>query len=259
MRNFLSITLLSILLLASCKVPKDIVFVQDMSDLSVTGKYEVGAIVARPEDKIRIVVNSHDRSVSSIFNLHSEHKYSSSYQQDMLYYTVDPNGSIQFPVLGDIQVGGLTRVQIADSIQTKLTAIDMIKDPVVLVEFVNLSYSILGEVNNPGRFKIDKDHVTLLDAISAAGDLKITGQRENVKIMREDDGKVTTYTVDLTDGESLLHSPAYHIQQNDVIYIEPNNKSKRMATQNGNTVTSTSFWTSLISLAITVCLFLKQL
>lgn len=260
MRYYSFLILLLTLAVSSCKAPSDIVYVQDLYNQSVSPTAVTSAITVRPEDKLRIVVNSHDETVSSIFNLHSENgRSSTSSQYSMLYYTIDPDGMIQFPVLGPIEVGGLTRVQIADRVKEKLIASDMIKDPVVTVEFANLSYSVLGEVNRPGRFNIDKDHVTLLDAISQAGDLKITGQRQDVKLMREVNGEIVTYTVDLTDGHELLQSPAYHLCQNDVVYVAPNKKSAFQATQNGNTVRSTSFWTSLISLAITVCLFLKDI
>lgn len=259
MKPLLLLLLFFLLLITSCKAPSDIVYVQDLQPQSLTPTSVTSAISVRPEDKLRIVVNSHDETVSSIFNLHQETGRSASSSQNLLYYTIAPDGTIDFPVLGPIPVAGLTRAQVADVVKTHLIQSDMIKDPVVTVEFANLTYSVLGEVHRPGRFPIDKDHVTLLDALSQAGDLTITGRRTDVKVMREVDGQIQTYTVDLTSGQSLLQSPVYHLCQNDVVYVAPNKKSAFQSTQNGNTVRSTSFWTSLISLAITVCLFVKNL
>lgn len=258
--RYLSILMIALTaLISSCKAPTDIVYVQDLEHLNVSPTSVTSAITVRPEDKLRIVVNSHDDMVSSIFNLHPENGRNVSSSQNLLYYTIGADGKIDFPVLGGLYVNGMTREKISKYIQEQLIESNMIKDPVVTVEFANLMYSVLGEVNKPGRFNIDKDHVTLLDAISQAGDLKITGRRTDVKVMRETNGQIQTFTVDLTDSKSLLQSPAYHLCQNDVVYIAPNAKSAFQSTQNGNTIRSTSFWTSLISLSMTVFLFVQNL
>lgn len=259
MRIVSSLLITLTLLLCSCKAPKDVVYVQDLTDQLVSTTNVTSAIRVRPEDKLRIVVNSHDDMVSSIFNLHSESGRTYGSTQSMLYYTINPEGNIDFPVLGKVKVGGKTRLEIAEHIKQLLLESDMIKDPVVTVEFANLSYSVLGEVSRPGRFAIDKDHITLLDAISQAGDLTITGRRQEVKVMREaGDGMMQTFVVDLTNSRSLYQSPAYHLCQNDVVYVEPNQKRIFQSTQNGNTVRSTSFWTSLVSLTMSVILFLDK-
>ena len=120
------------------------------------------------------------------------------------------------------------------------------------VEFLNLTVSVLGEVQRPGRFSIDKDRVTILDAIGMAGDLTIHGKRQNVLVQRETDGQTTLYRVDLTKGSELYASPVYYLQQNDVVYVEPNAMKARQATVNGNNVRSTAFWFSLVSVLTSI-------
>ena len=128
----------------------------------------------------------------------------------------------------------------------------------VTVEYMNLTVTVLGEVANPGRFSIDKDRLTLLDALSMAGDLTIYGKRDNVSVQREEGGKQVIYKVNINSGKELYASPVYYLQQNDVIYVEPNSVRARQSTVNGNNIRSASFWMSLASLLTTiVVLFVK--
>ena len=120
---------------------------------------------------------------------------------------------------------------------------------------MNLTVSVLGEVVHPGRFSIDKDRPTLLDAISMAGDLTVYGKRDNVLVQRDEDGKKVLYKVNLNSGQDLYASPVYYLQQNDIIYVEPNSVRARQATVNGNNVRSASFWMSLASLLTTITVY----
>ena len=151
----------------------------------------------------------------------------------------------------------MTREQVAETIKQKLVSQDLVKDPVVTVEFENLHYSVMGEVNNPGQYNIDRDRVTLFDALSKAGDLTIQGRRDNVLVIRTQDGKQYAYRVDLTDTDSVMNSPVAYLQQNDVVYVDPNNVRKRQSTVNGNNVLSTSFWVSVASLLTSIAVLLK--
>ena len=167
-------------------------------------------------------------------------------------------GNIDFPVLGHIHVAGMTREEIALCIKEELISKNLVKDPVVTVEFMNLTVSVLGEVANPGRFNIDKDRLTLLDALSMAGDLTVYGKRENVLVQREENGKKTLYRVNLNSGYDLYASPVYYLQQNDIVYVEPNSVRARQSTVNGNNVRSTSFWLSLASLLTTITVLIVK-
>ena len=130
---------------------------------------------------------------------------------------------------------------------------NLVKDPVVTVEFANTGISIVGEVSKPGRYEFNKDRLTIIDAIAMAGDLTINAERENILVMRrKDDGRQEGYRVDFTDMKNLSQSPVYYLQQEDVIYVQPNDKKKRETTPNGNTPYTPSFWVSMGSFAATI-------
>jgi polysaccharide export outer membrane protein len=150
----------------------------------------------------------------------------------------------------------MTRNQIAKYIKEQLVSRNLVKDPVVTVEFMNLCVSVLGEVNHPGQFYIDRDKCTLLDALSMAGDLTIYGKRENVVVLRRHGNEQQAYQANLCSTKDLVHSPVFYLQQNDVVYVEPNTTKARQSTVNGNNVRSTSFWISLASLLTTVAVLI---
>ena len=169
----------------------------------------------------------------------------------MAVYTVSPQGTIDFPVLGTLKVGGMTRTELAGFIKGELMGRDLVKDPTVTVEIMGNAISMLGELHNPGRYEINRDNFTLLEAIALAGDLNITGMRDKVHVLRQSDGQTRDYIVDLTDAKSTMASPAYYVQPGDVIYVEPNDMRKRQTTVNGNSALSVSFWISVASLVTT--------
>ncbi len=251
--------------LSSCGTSKNVIYFQDLQP----GKSEitlpdVKAITVQPEDKISIIVNSRDPQLTDLFNLpyvtrqlgQSSTNYSTTYSAGISGYTVDASGDIDFPVLGKIHVAGMKREEVAAYIKDRLVADNLVKDPVVTVEFMNLCISVLGEVNNPGRFDIDRDKVTVLDALSMAGDLTIYGNRSKVMVLRQEGEVQRVYGIDLTSGRHIYTSPAYYLQQNDVIYVEPNDVRSRQSTVNGNNVRSTSFWISLGSLLTSIAILI---
>lgn len=242
----------AIVLMCSCAAPK-VAYFQDMQSGNTEKVITPTDIRVQPGDKISIVVSSKDPTLASIFNLPVSRMTAGSASgsnagnQGISGYTINNDGNIDFPILGDVHIAGMTRNEISTYIKSELVGRNLIKDPVVTVEFMNLTISVLGEVAHPGRFNIDKDHITLLEALSMAGDLTIYGKRDNVTVQRVENGKTTLYKVDLGSGEDLYASPVYYVKQNDVIYVEPNSVRARQSTVNGNTVRSTSFWLSLAS------------
>lgn len=250
-------------LFRSCGTSKDVIYFQDLKpgETEITLP-EVESITVQPEDKISIIVNSRDPQLTDLFNLPVVSRQlgqslrtngaSTGNNQGISGYTVNANGEIDFPVIGKIHVAGMKRDEIAQFIKNKLISGNLVKDPVVTVEFMNLCVSVLGEVNNPGRFSIDRDRLTILDALSMAGDLTIYGNRYKVLVLRQEGNTQRTYGIDLTSGEHVYSSPAYYLQQNDVVYVEPNSVKARQATVNGNNVRSTSFWISLASLLTSI-------
>ncbi len=239
----------------SCSVPK-LSYFQGTEDGEVMDLTHNEYVRLKSEDKISILVNSKTPELALLFNLpvyskgvNSTGAVTTGYSVSS--YTVDKNGDIDFPVVGKVSVAGLTREEVADRIKNELRTRNLLNDAVVTVEFINMNFSILGEVSKPGRYSIDKDNVTLMQAIGMAGDLTINGRRENVLVQRMDNGKLVNYRVDLRDLDNLVSSPAYNIQQDDVIYITPNDRKMRESTVNGNNIVSTSFWISISSLLVT--------
>ena len=261
-RNIIQV-LVFIVLLSACSTPK-VAYFQDVQPGVEEQVLNTLEIRIRPEDKISILVNSKDPLLTNLFNLPYISKQigatsaNSGSNQGVSGYTVNPKGNIDFPVLGEVHVEGMTRDEIAAHIKNELITKNLVKDPVVTVEFMNLTVAVLGEVSKPGRFNIDKDKLTLLDVISMAGDLTIHGKRENVSVMREENGKQIVYKVNLNSGYDLYASPVYYLQQNDVVYVEPNSLRARQATVNGNNVRSTSFWFSLTSLLTTIVVLIVK-
>lgn len=249
----------------SCSAPSQVTYFQDLrpgeSEQKVIAATE---IKVRPGDKLSIIVSSRDPQLTQLFNLPSFTQQigqtvvskgagsASGSSQGISGYTVDEEGMIDFPVLGKLEIAGKNREEIATFIKEELLSKNLIKDPVVTVEYMNLCISVLGEVVNPGRYSIDRDKVTLLDAISMAGDLTIYGKREKVLVLREEEGVQHVYGINLCSAEHLYTSPAYYLRQNDVVYVEPNNVRARQSTINGNNVRSTSFWLSLASFLTTI-------
>ncbi|MDE7026084.1 MAG: polysaccharide export protein [Paramuribaculum sp.] len=263
LRNGLVLT--AVALLASCSAPKIITYVQgfEQGDTQVVNaQYRM---TLQPEDKLSIVVSSKDPELAQVFNLTvaqlragQSTGASSSGSNGVSAFTVSPNGDIVYPILGKLHVAGLTRMEVAKMIEDRLLNEGYLKDPVVTVEFLNATVSVLGEVSSPGEYPITRDNMTLLQAISKAGDLKITGMRKNVLVMREENGKEVAYRVDLTDTKALMESPAYYLQQNDVVYVEPNDMTKRQSVVNGTSVLTPSFWISIASFLITLTAILVK-
>ena len=258
--------ILMVLAAVSCSTPKEISYFQDLqpgvTELTITDPVE---IKVSPKDKLSILVNAQDQKLTNMFNLPivsqqigQESTGSSGSSRGVSGYTVDSFGDINFPVLGKIRVEGMTREQIADYLTKQLKEQELIKDPVVTVEFMNLGVSVLGEVNKPGRISINRDNMTILDALSEAGDLTIFGKREKVLVLRQEDGKQRVYGVNLCSADHIYTSPVYYLQQNDVVYVIPNNTKSRQSTVNGNTVRSTSFWISLASLITSIAVLIVK-
>lgn len=267
------------LAMSSCSVPKKVTYFQDTENATVIENIKVNPIRIKPEDKLVILVKTRDAAVADLFNLTA---YASKIGQNNAYsgtnsqlrsftgstsegiatYTVDSKGDIDFPQLGMLHIEGMTRAEVAAYIKGEIVGRNMAKDPVVTVEFMNAGINVMGDVANPGRYDLNKDNVTLLDALSLAGDLTISGQRENIKVLREKDGKLQVYTVDLTNAEQMAKSPVYYLEQGDVIYVEPNTMRKRSTTVNGNNALSASFWVTVCSLltsvVTTLAVFIKK-
>ena len=268
MKRYSYILFAMVMLLLGCSAPKNVAYFQDAEQIRGMALQPEQPLRLRPNDKINIIVNSADPLLIQQFNLNANTSNNRSLGTTVtpqltagsvtnsggliLAYTVDEQGDIDFPVLGKVSVKGKMRQEVADYIRQRLIARDLVRDPIITVEFVNLNIKVLGEVNRPGRIDILRDNYTILDAIADAGDLTINGQRENIMVMREIDGEDATYIVNLCNRQEMLNSPAYYLQQNDVVYVTPTHNRQREANSTGNTFTQPGFWISVASLLTTI-------
>lgn len=241
-----------VILFSACNSTKEVVYLQDVVPLKqqdIERKYEV---FIHEDDLLSIIVSSKDPELALPFNMPMVTYQLGNMnvnQQNVLGYLVDVNGDIDFPILGKLHVAGLSRLELRDLIKEKLISGDYIKDPVVTVQFLNYKVSVMGEVAHPGSFTITGDRITLLEALSMAGDLTIYGRRDRVAVIREENGKRTILFHDLRSSD-IFTSPCYYLQQNDIVYVEPNKAKAGQRDINQNN--SVSVWLSAVSVLAAV-------
>jgi polysaccharide export outer membrane protein len=173
----------------------------------------------------------------------------------LINYTVDDSGNIEVPALGNVTVGGKSRLEAAKAVQDKLRE-ELLKDATVTVEYVDLRYSVMGEVQTPGVYFINKDVMTLTDALANAGGIDVYGKRDSVMVIRDTPTGKKVYVINMNSARDLFTSEAYYIQQNDIINVKANNTKARQSLANGNETRSISFWTSIVSLAATLTMLI---
>ena len=243
-------------LLVACQSYKKVPYLQDVEAIGQTIQQEnLYDAKIMPKDLLTILVSCTSPELAIPFNLTVASSSSilssnSSYvttQPVLQPYLVDNEGKINFPVLGELKLGGLTKKQAEQMIVGKLQS--YIKEtPIVTVRMVNYKISVIGEVARPGTFTISNEKVNVLEALAMAGDMTVYGLRDNVKLIREDaNGKQQIITLDLNKAETIL-SPYYWLQQNDIIYVTPN-KAKARNSDIGN---STSLWFSATSILVSL-------
>jgi len=255
-----------LLVISSCATPYNVAYFQDMpieQEVSAIAPQEVTLHIG---DEMSILVSTRDAALSSMFSLYSHYNVADastsgggggSYYRDSKYI-VSMDGCIDFPVLGRIQAAGKSREQMQRDIKQMIQDQNLVKDPVVTVNYVNLFVTVIGDAGRVRRVPIDRDPFTLLDALSQSGDLQLSGQRENVRVIREvGTDKRYAYEINLCSAEELYNSPAFYLQQNDVIYIEPSNKKKRTTTEYGSSMVNYTFWMGVLSSALTLIALFK--
>ena len=240
-------------LLTSCGASKRVIYLQDIQANVPIILQEARSIRLQPGDKLSIVIHSRDKELVSIFNLFDG---AGTGNGNHALYTIDDRGYIDMPVLGPIKAEGQTRQELSNLIKYRLLESKLIKEPTVVVEYGNLGYYFLGEISQ--RVPIERDHVTLLEALAEVGDLPLTATRDNILVLRTENGVQTPYRVSLLTVEDLYSSPVYYLQQNDIIYIEPILSRRTQANVNGNLFYTYGFWTSIASIIMSlILLFVK--
>ena len=256
--NHLGIFILGALLLASCATNKRAAYIQQVQTDIPTAIEQDYQIRIKPLDRLTVTINSKDPELAAPFNAASSYNslnglssYSSSSNGNLQILTVDKEGKIQLPIIGEIDCDGLTRNELAKKIENTIRENGMVHDPIVIIQFADVKFSVLGEVARPGQFSITKDRISLFDALAMAGDLTIYGQRENVALIREENGMRTVHYFDLKNPD-ILTSPYFYLQQDDVVYVTPN----KYKAQAGEINQNRSFYISLVSVAVSVATLL---
>ena len=241
-------------MLASCSSYKNVPYLQDATvNQAMVAEEPLYDAKIMPKDLLTVTVNTTDPEAAAPFNMTVQTAQNlatsrSTYSQPMLQqYLVSNDGTIDFPVLGQLQVGGLTKSEAENMVREKLKPY-LKETPIVTVRMANYKISVLGEVARPGTFTVSNEKVNVLEALAMAGDLTIWGMRDNVKLVREDaQGKREIAQLDLTKSD-IITSPYYYLQQNDILYVTPN----KVKAKNSDIGSSTSLWFSATSILVSV-------
>lgn len=236
-------------IMTSCGPAKDIIYIEDLQPEAEITLQPDGELRLQPGDHVSVNVYSRDEELAKMFNINLVG--TSLRNQESNYYTVDPQGNIDFPILGNLQVQGLTRMEVAQLIKYRLLSGQLLRDPIVTVHFPDMAFYVIGE-SGVGRHEFPSDKLNLLEAISISGDLQLSGKRTNVLVLRTEGDRQVPYRVDFTKTDDLYGSPAYYVRQNDMIYVEPTQVKANQSTAHGNNYLTIGFWTSMLSLAATL-------
>ncbi|TXD65850.1 polysaccharide export protein [Polaribacter glomeratus] len=243
------LVIFALILISSCASKKDVIYLQfdEIDQSKVSNNYQ---LTFKPDDFLQIIVSSEDLIASQPFNLpiiaSSPTVINAQGNPKIQSYLVDVNGEIEFPILGRLKLGGLTRIEAIKLIKDKLTPA-YLKNPLVNILITNFKITVIGDVRSAQVFNIDNERVTILDAIGLAGDLNLSGKRQNVTVIREENNMKNKYIVDLTSNK-IMTSPVYYLQQNDVVYIEQNSAKVQEAVYTRNTGLFISLGSVIISL-----------
>lgn len=245
--------LLFLYLLSSCGSVKDIAYLQGdelFSRMEVVDTFEMKIM---RNDILDIAVSCADPDLLQPFRTQALGNNEGRNAGGIQGYLVDVDGTVNFPLLGKIMVIGLTRRELTSLIQDRLKKGDYIKDPIVTVRFMNFRILVLGEVGNPGTYNITSERVTLFEALALAGDLTIHGRRNRVAVIRETDGERTILYHDLRSRD-VFNSPNFYLQQNDMIYVEPNRVKAEASAQ--NQFSNIGTWITMISFLMSMSVFI---
>ena len=233
---------------------KNITYFQfdEIEQSKVSNKFET---VFKPDDLLQITISSDDVEATLPFNLPAVTfgtTGSATGTPKQQTYLIDSKGEIDFPILGKLKLGGLSRESALELLKNKLSP-DYVKSPTINIKIANFKVTVYGDVKKPGTYTIPNERVSILDAIGLAGDLNISGRRDNIMVIREENNKKVQYRVNLLSNKSLT-SPVFYLQQNDVVYVEHNKARIQSASSNSNT----SLFISVTGLIITIVSLLTR-
>lgn len=228
---------------ASCGPTRNITYLSNLGNVPEikTPVTQEGKVSIQPGDVLSISVTSLSIESNALFN-----SYNASGEEQQVGYLVDEKGFIDFPLIGPVQLQGSTKAEAKEKLIARLN--EHVKKPIVNIRFMNFKVTVLGEVNNPSSFVIPSDNVNIFEALGMAGDMTVFGKRENVLLIREKNDIRTTVRLNLNDKE-ILNSPYFYLQQNDIIYVEPD---KARAAQTNVRRSNVQFGVSIATALVTI-------
>lgn len=242
------------LLFCSCNAQQRVLYLQDIesgSEITLPDNYQIRL---KPLDQLTVVVNSKDPKLAQPFNSASSYNslsttggVTNATENSLQVFTVDNRGYITLPIIGQVKCAGLTRQELEAEIEKRIKESNYIAEPQVNVRFADLAITIIGEVNKPGRYDIKRDNISIFEALALAGDMTIYGNREDVAVIRQIDGKSVVTKLDIRSKE-VFESPCYYLEQNDIVIVSPNKYKAATAEINQNR----TFWISLASTGISL-------
>lgn len=236
-----------ILVLGSCGSAKQVAYFQNIDSLDLSASKMLYDARIMPKDQLSIIVKTTNEDAAKPFNLNTNN--TSTMNQNLQYYLVDNDGNIDFPIVGKIHVLGLTGRQCEELIRTKIQKyFSENEKPFVTVRMASFRVVVTGEVGSPGVVTVPNEKISIVEALAQSGDLGLQGKRKNVMLIREDAaGTKSAHRLDLTDA-NLINSPYFYLQQNDIVYVEPNGAKKGTAGLSN----SVTFWIGLVSSIISL-------
>lgn len=240
-------------IISSCTSGKSITYFQNLKALEKEASAAIKAVEIKSNDELVIIVSGENSESVRPYNLTvvslpGGDVTSVGGQESFQTYLVDNLGNIDFPTLGTIEVAGLTKQELSEKLEKIISK--YVQNPIVTVRIANFQVTVLGEVNRPGTFSAEDAYISLPQVLGFAGDLSIYGQRKNILVLREEEnGKTSHAYLNLSDA-NIINSPYYYLEQNDIVYVEPNKSQKQRSGINPNTSTYFSLASILISLAI---------
>ena len=264
MKKF-SYLILLVALFTSCANPKYVAYIQNSDSIDYARSECLYDAKIMPKDILTITVNTVNPEASAPYNLvvstalnTGEGSQTIGTQRALQTYLVDNQGKIEYPVLGTLSVGGLTKSECESMIHDRLKPfMNAAENPVVTVRMANFKISVLGEVARPGMFTVGNEKINIFEALAKAGDLTIYGVRDKVKLIRENaKGRKEVFTLNLNDAE-IINSPYYYLQQNDIVYVEPNKVKSQNSSIGQSTTLLVSATSILVSIAALVVNILK--
>lgn len=255
MSNFYSRTrflclIVLLVLFSSCSTKKDVLYFQNVKNAETIVDTETFNARLKVGDIVNIYISTPDLSVTQPYNLVES---TGNGNGTLINYLIDSEGNIDYPVLGKVKLEGLTVEEAKSLMKKKFEEGKLLKDPVVIIRINNYRVTVMGQVRNPGVYPVTGERISILEAISAAGDLDITGKRDNVLVIRNFNGAKTYTRIDLTSKE-IFNSPVYYLTQNDVVYVEPNSFGVSRASGDARI----GVFASLLGLAITIGLLFTR-